>query len=354
MDIIELLKDAGLEPKRKAACHGGEYCSPCPFCKDGDDRFLTWPQRHNKNGEYQGGRFQCRVCQKYGDAITFLRELHGLSYRDACAQLKIEPKQRAAEHRLRANPVPLLADEPSELWKEKAAAFVKWCHEKLMNDQDALSLVFKRGFTLESISRFKLGFNPGEKCRDIFRDREDWGLDPELKDDGKLKKLWLPIGITVPTFSPGGHVVKVKIRRSEWKEGDKLPKYVGISGSKRSASIYGNAFLKTALILESELDGLLILQEAGELCYTVALGGSSQPLDLNTSELLKRTPIVLFCPDYDSAGAAAWLRWKKMFPSIERILTPHEKAPGDAFLAGVDLREWIEETIKSVNRKRGI
>jgi hypothetical protein len=62
MTILELVQDLGYEARRKAACHGGEYCSPCPFCKEGDDRFLIWPQRHNKNGEYQGGRFTCRVC----------------------------------------------------------------------------------------------------------------------------------------------------------------------------------------------------------------------------------------------------------------------------------------------------
>src|ERR1700722_20801487 len=94
MDILDLVKENGIEPKRKAACHGGEYSSPCPFCKDGNDRFLTWPQRHNKNGEYQGGRFSCRVCGKYGDAITFLGLLHGINYLEACAQLRITPKQR--------------------------------------------------------------------------------------------------------------------------------------------------------------------------------------------------------------------------------------------------------------------
>ena len=84
MDLIDLLEELQLHPKRKASTHGGEYCSPCPFCKEGDDRFLIWPQRHNKNGEYQGGRFSCRKCGKYGDAITFLMQLHDLSYREAC------------------------------------------------------------------------------------------------------------------------------------------------------------------------------------------------------------------------------------------------------------------------------
>lgn len=94
MDIKDLIEETGYSPRRKAACHGGEYCSPCPFCKAGEDRFLIWPNRHNKNGEYQGGRYSCRKCEKYGDAITFLRDLHGLNYRDACIQLKITPKTR--------------------------------------------------------------------------------------------------------------------------------------------------------------------------------------------------------------------------------------------------------------------
>lgn len=346
MNIKDLIEEIGLTPKRKAACHGGEYSSPCPFCEEGDDRFIIHPNRQNKNGEYQGGRFSCRVCGKYGDAISFLRLLYGLGYKEACLRLKIEPKKQNTPRTSRAVIKLPIVNDPPELWQEKAKYFVEWCSEQLFSNPAALTIITNRGFTLEAIKRFKIGFNP----KDFFRKREDWGLPSESKDNGKERKLWLPSGFVIPTFSSEGNVIKAKIRRQSWKEGDKLPKYAEISGSKQTLSVYGNTSLATAIVLESELDSLLIQQFVGDLVYCIALGGSTKPLDLHTDQLLRRGQIILFCPDFDKAGAVAWARWKNMFPNIQRILTPDGKAPGDAYIAGVDLREWILETLKSNKR----
>jgi len=79
--------------------------------------------------------------------------------------------------------------------------------------------------------------------------------------------------------------------------------------------------------------------------FCVALGGAAKPLDFHTDSLLRTTPTIIFCPDFDKAGAAAWYRWQKMYPHTKRILTPDGKAPGDALIAGVDLREWILDAL---------
>lgn len=347
MNVIELLEELNFQPKRKASTHGGEYCSPCPFCKEGDDRFLTWPQRHNKNGEYQGGIFSCRKCRKYGDAITFVRQLYGLSYREACERLRIAPRERNISPLTRPVLKPKIVDEPSNLWKEKANSFVEWSHKQLLSNKEGLNLLKARGFSDVSIDRFALGYNP----QTFFRERTDWGLASELKEDGKLRKLWLPSGLVIPTFGDDGVIKKTKVRRSEWKDGDKFPKYVEVSGSKQIPSIYGDTSLPFALVLESELDALLIQQEAADLVYCVALGGSTKPLDAKTDQLLRKTPLILFLPDFDEAGAIAWMKWKKMFPTVQRILTPCEKSAGDYFQNSGDLREWLEDTIKEIRRK---
>lgn len=175
MNIKDLVEEAGYEPKRKAACHGGEYYAPCPFCKDGHDRFLIWPNRCNKNDEYRGGRFSCRVCQKYGDGITFLRELCGLTYLEACEKLKLKPRDRQYTllTKLSYKQHPIAIDPPA-LWLEKATAFVNWCHLQLINSPAALKKVQERGFSTESIIRYKIGFNPEDaQGRDIRRKRED-------------------------------------------------------------------------------------------------------------------------------------------------------------------------------------
>lgn len=351
MDIKDLIEEAGYSPQRKAACHGGEYSSPCPFCKDGKDRFLIWPQRFNKNTEYQGGRYSCRVCQKYGDAITFLRDFYGLSYRDACAKLKLIPKKRQSNAIFKQPNQPSFVADPPTLWMDKAAKFIEWCHSKLMSNPSALANVQARGFTLDSLVRYKIGLNPGDiRGHDFRKDRQNWGLEPELKKDGTFRKLWLPVGFTIPTFSSDGQVVKIKVRRTSWKEGDTLPKYVEVSGSKPSPSVFGNAQLPVGLVLESEFDGLLIQQEASDLIYCVALGGSTKSVDAHTDSLLRSTKCILFLPDFDQAGALAWVKWKRQFPKIHRILTPKGKSAGDALIEGINLRQWIEGEITNSNK----
>lgn len=346
MDIKDLVEEVGYAVKRKAACHGGEYSSACPFCKEGDDRFLIWPHRHNGNGNYNGGRYSCRVCGRYGDAITFLCEFHGLRYLAACDRLKINPKGRELKPVNKIHQRLQTAGEPPALWIEKATCFIDWCHSKLMSNLAVLPQIHKRGFTNESLKQYKIGFNPGDiRGYDFRRNRSDWGLEDQFKADGSIKGLWLPIGFTIPTFNAKKQVIKLKVRRSMWSEGDKLPKYVEISGSKACPSIYGNIRLPIVLVLESELDGLLVQQFASDLLYCVALGGSTKPLDAETDGLLRRTKNILFLPDFDKAGATAWAKWQKMFPGIRRILTPHEKSAGDYHVSGGNIREWLEGCI---------
>ena len=177
MNILDLAEEAGYTTKRKAATNGGEYAFACPFCKEGNDRFLIWPNQTNRNGSYNGGRYSCRVCGKYGDAITFLRDLHGLKYRDACSRLEITPKNRQSATATRQIYKPPVVDDPPALWTEKATAFVEWCHSKLKGSRDALAQVQARGFSYEIIERFKVGYNPGDsRGHDLNRERQAWGL----------------------------------------------------------------------------------------------------------------------------------------------------------------------------------
>ena len=179
--------------------------------------------------------------------------------------------------------------------------------------------------------------------------------------------LWLPIGITIPTFSPDGRVIRLKVRCtnyendlleyeksvSDGKEQKYKPqKYVEISGLKRCPSVYGNTSLSCCIVVESEIDALLIQQEAGDLVYCVALGGSTKPLDFDTDQLLRHTQLILFCPDFDVAGKVAWDKWKNMFFNIHIIITPEGKGAGDAYISGVNLRNWIDKSIKT-NQNQG-
>lgn len=335
MDIKNIIEELGLTLKWKAQTNGGEYSSPCPFC-GGDDRFIISPSKENQNGRYMGGRFFCRQCGKYGDAVKLLELLHGFKFKEACERLKLEPLNFLSAKTIKQDKGLVKAENPCNVWQEKAKEFVTRSHENLMNDKNALAEFTNRGFTTDSITRFKLGFNPN----DFWNSREEWGLPIEKKGDGHFRKLWLAEGLVIPTFFKND-VIKINIRRSKWFDGDKFPKYAEVSGSKKCPSIYGNVGLETAIIIEGEIDGLIIQQEASDLVFSICLGGSTKKFDFNTDLILQTTERLLFCPDYDKAGVKSWEKWKKTYPSLEKILTPFGKDSNEALLEGYDLKHWI-------------
>lgn len=325
MNLLELAANDGLQPKRVASTHGGEYHSPCPGC-GGRDRFIIWDKRD---------RYRCRQCQKRGDLIQYLRDFHSLSYTEACARLGVEPKEKRSFF-FRPKPVsifqPSVINSPPPQWSAKAELFVGYCHARLMRTPYALDLFHARGFTHETLKRFKLGWNP----QTVWLKRSYWGL-PE----NEQKKLWLPMGLVIPTFS-ADDVVKLKIRRTDWHEKDDRPKYVEISGSMQAPGIYGYAPHKPIMVLESELDALLIQQFAGDLCCCMALGGASKRPDAHMHKLLLEAPLILFTFDVDQAGAIAYRWWKNTYHHLKIWVPPVSKSPGDAYRQGVDLKKWIE------------
>ena len=169
-----------------------------------------------------------------------------------------------------------------------------------------------------------------------------------MNERGKPKMIWLPPGITIPTFEID-KLVKVKIRNADFERElieyeakvargitPKFApsKYVVTSGSKKCPSIFGNSSLDTLIIVESELDAILLSQEAGDLLFCLALGGSSQPLDLHKERIVRGAEKVFFCPDFDTSGKESWDRWSARFPDIKRALTPAGKDATEALSLG--------------------
>lgn len=72
--IKKIIEAKGIQLKEKTA---KEWAGPCPFC-GGVDRFCVWPSDN---------KYWCRGCNKKGDAIQLLRDLEGMSYREACEAL---------------------------------------------------------------------------------------------------------------------------------------------------------------------------------------------------------------------------------------------------------------------------
>ena len=82
MKILDDLQGRGFPFKKKTA---NEYAGPCPFCGDGEDRFII-------NIRQGKERYWCRQCKKSGDYISILQELDSLTFEEAARRAGEEYK----------------------------------------------------------------------------------------------------------------------------------------------------------------------------------------------------------------------------------------------------------------------
>jgi len=330
MNILELAIEAGLEPRKTSNIKGGEYHSPCPSC-GGRDRFMFWPTK---------GRYWCRQCDAKGDAIQFCRHFQKLSFRDAC--LKVQEHlgdfhPSVLESRCKKQPIHPPLQLPSHSWEKKAVIFLEQSHKYLLSDKTAMELVLERGLSIDTIQKNQLGWNPSK----IYHKLTDWGLE----ETEERKWLCLPKGIVIPMFESNS-IRKLKIRKSKWQEEDFYGKYYEVPGSSNMLPIFGIHSKETVVITEAEFDAMLVVQEAGDLCNCIALGGAQKKPNLVLHEWLLTKKLILFALDFDDAGKKAYTYWKKSYPNLEPWPVPEEKSPGDYHVKKGDIREWVESGMK--------
>ncbi|MCX5827601.1 MAG: CHC2 zinc finger domain-containing protein [Deltaproteobacteria bacterium] len=328
MTLLALLSQDGFTLTKTATTHGGEYAGLCPWC-GGNDRFRVWP-------EDRDGRYWCRGCGKSGDAIQYLREYRGMSYREACELLNITPAQHQGEHcQERTTFTPKEPAPPPATWVSKATAFLKMARTALWTDagSEARAFLCGKGLSDDTIKKSGLGWS----ALDYYRTRESWGLPTELKENGTPKKLWLPSGIVIPCFVDDIFLARLRVRRPEGK-----PRYILIPGSDTRPMIL-NPDMEAVVLVESELDSILLRQEAGDLATIVALGSVSAKPDATTHDLLNRAQIILLALDSDDAGRkSSWSFWNDTYGRKVKRWPPIEgKDPSEAWQNGLNVREWI-------------
>ncbi len=335
MNILELAEQEGTQLKKVAHTHGGEYAGRCLKC-GGHDRCRFWPEQR------EGGTFYCRVCDKTGDCIEYLKFYREMPFHDACAFLKIDPgNKRSVFNPNKPDWEPKEAVYPNATWIKKTSVYVNWCQGQLFSDagKDALSYLKKRGLFEETIKASHLGWNP----KKVFRCKKDWGLTEEFNDTGKPKTICFPDGWVIPFPQ------KVKIRLQNPRKED--PPYLPITGGYTGAVILGQN-QKIFLIVESELCGILLHQEIGDLAGIVILGSAYIRPDKRITEILQKAELLLIALDSEShkeqnTGAKqSWNFWMKHFPNARRCPPVRGKDPGEMWENGVNLKLWVEVGIE--------
>lgn len=326
LHLIKLLRQDNHVLKRKTR---GECAGPCPWC-GGRDRFIVFTETD---------RYWCRQCAKKGDAIQYLRDFRGMTYRDACDLLHIMPNQGPSQpfkyrHNLEMFK-PRMTKEPPELWQARARDFLDRAVRNLRDDigNEARRWLYDRGLNDHTLQQAELGWNPNDR----HEDRENWGLDPVINDHDKPLKLWMPRGIIIP-YSVNGHVVRLRIRRFDPINGSR---YIVVSGSDMKPMLWERE-RKTFCIIESELDGLLIYQKANDLVSPIALGSAQARPDIHVDTALMQAEIALLSLDSDNAGAKeVWGWWNNKYPKVRRWPVPVGTDPTEAYQCGLDIRSWL-------------
>jgi hypothetical protein len=353
--------------KKVSSTHGGEWHGPCPGCGDGgrpkeSDRFHIWPNQNDGKGSYW-----CRSCLKAGDNIQFLIDFEGMNFKDACAYLDITMADRPTDFTPppeKREFEPTQYKNPTDLWQERAQKFITWAQGNLKENKSALSWLASRGISAEAAEQARLGWNPGEDGKDIFRHHTAWGLPDQKKENGKSRKLWIPRGLVIPLLcvipAQAGIqeqkqiIIRIKIRRPEEHRTEEYPDpYIFIWGSSKATMVIG-AERKAFILVESELDAIACAAST-DLAGTVALGTLEGKPDAAAYAILKGAVQILNALDYGDVGggktaaqrAIKW--WAEQFPdNCDRWPVPRGKDPGEAYQMGIDLGQWIRAGLPPV------
>ena len=320
--------------KRVASTKGGEYAGPCPWC-GGDDRFHVWPNDDHPH-------YWCRKCDRKGDAIQYLRDRHGMSYQEACIELKVPLDDNRVGRRKQApGVVQQLARNDSEAannpaWQEAARNFSDRSADALWSPKvggPARDYLAKRGLSEAIMAAHYVGYNP-----EIYR--AQWGNMAVYIPARSLifpweerfthwdGEAWIP-----------AKLLKVKYRRLDRKQFSQATG--GIDGLYGWPHFYSG---KAVILVEGELCALSIWQACPGLVVPLATGSTSGGRTDWWIARLARPKQLILAFDTDKAGEAASEWWLRVFPEATR-LKPTRHDVNDMLTAGDDIAAWLTSAL---------
>jgi DNA primase len=309
--------------RKIAGTRGGEYAGACPFC-GGDDRFRVQPKADPP-------QWWCRGCSpdnRWHDAIDFVMKRDNLDFEAACAALG---------ELATGGMIGLLhPTAPASLWQARAERFINAAEETLWSGAYdgplALKYLRLRGLSDKTIRQWRLGWHPAT----AYERREQWGLPMETE----RRKVWLPRGIVIP-WTVAGQLAAVKLRRPDVDVRSSGDKYIALAGS--SPTLFGADLLgrhACAILLESELDAVLLDQEAGDVIGVAATGSAKGILSADAIAHLLPVSRLLVAYNADAAGEQAAGRLLKLTARARRVTVPMGKDPTEMHQLGGRIRDW--------------
>ncbi len=314
---------------------GANYIANCPFHNEKSPSFSVSAAK---------GIYKCFGCGKAGNVVTFVQDHEKLTYPEAIRwladyyKITIEETERTPEQQEKQ-----LVEEGLRILNEYAAQHF---HDTMMNTEEGqnigLSYFKHRGFSQETIDKFRLGYNP-ETGDAFFRAATLKGHNPELMEkaglvknrDGRHYDSYRG-RVIFPIQSMTGRILGFGARIL--KSNDRAPKYINTPENElyiKSRVLYGmyqsrNAIgkLDECFLVEGYTDVVSLHQ--GGVENVVASSGTSLTEDqLRLIGQLTKNLTILY--DGDSAGIKAALRGLDMALSqsfnVQLVLLPDGEDP---------------------------
>lgn len=343
-DIIDVVGQFVRLKKR-----GANYIANCPFHNEKSPSFSVSAAK---------GIYKCFGCGKAGNVVTFVQEHEKLTYPEAIRwlagyyKITLEETERTPEQQQQQ-----LAEESLRILNEFAAGHF---HDVLLNTEEGqnigLSYFKHRGFTQDTIEKFRLGYNP-ESGDAFFKAATFKGHNPELMEkaglvknrDGRHYDSYRG-RVIFPIQSMTGRVLGFGARIL--KSNERSPKYINTPENElyiKSRVLYGmyqsrNAISKLdeCFLVEGYTDVISLHQ--GGVENVVASSGTSLTEDqLRLIGQLTKNLTILY--DGDAAGIKAALRGLDMALSqsfnVQLVLLPDGDDP-DSYIQKTGANKFYE------------
>lgn len=288
-DLKELYEKLTSAKLRKHSTH---WEGACPNC-GGNDRFYIdptktpqlWTCTHCQDGKMHTAIDFVALCEGLPNSGKGLKETverlaELLNVTEDCAKYagSVTPK---SDNVPMVSTLPDLPNNGDDAWQYAVTSAVNFAHDILMSDagKQQREYLTGRGFTEETLRRYRIGFNPNQYLLNAF--------------DGEGRPIKTPTGIYIPTFiklnddDDRETLFRVKVRCEDWKykawqqaytEGrsDRKPsKYISITGSKGTSLFcaeYTRDYPDRIIYVEGEFDAMTINQCADDICHAVSFG----------------------------------------------------------------------------------
>ena len=234
----------------------------------------------------------------------------------------------------------LIYGTPERRWKKSGFEFVLQAQKNLLREQETLTALNSLGLTLKTVRKSFLGLNPEERKVDSW----SWGLADKPVDNVPAEETRIPAGLVIPSFI-WADLAAFRIRPK--KSLDDFSRDTLIQGPRPGTMILGAGGDKPFVLVNDELEALLIMQEAGDICGAAAMRKPDDELADDLAESLQAAPVILkvFPADPGLGEDDEMENWRGVFPQAELIRLPAGARPSQAKREGVDLEDWIRRAL---------